>query len=121
MSEDIVLLAPLVSVPRVEDAQFFPGRLREVCRSLMLDFQYNNGSTEALLRRKVKSTKVEDISSNPFSWLEQFLKDYIATVVHLIILLLRSLDNQNRIDNNDILFSNLVPLSEPLQQSLQNL
>jgi hypothetical protein len=78
MSEDIVELAPLVSVPGPGDARFFPGRLREVCTSLMSDFQCNTGTAEALLRRKVKSTKAEDISSNPFSRLEQSSEDYVA-------------------------------------------
>jgi hypothetical protein len=86
----------------------------------MSDFQCNTGTAEALLQRKVKSTKVEDISSNPFSRLEQSSEDYVATVVHLIILLLRSLDNKNRTDDNGILLSILVPLDEPLRQSLQS-
>ena len=122
MNEDIVVMASLVSKPGPGDNHFFPSQLSEVCRMLMSDFQCNIGTVEALLRRKVKSTKPEDISKAPFSRLEQSCEDYVATLVHLMILLLHSLENENKEDHDkDDLLPILVPLSKPLKKSLQSL
>jgi hypothetical protein len=87
----------------------------------MFDLQRNNGAVESLLRRKVKSPNPNDLSKAPFSRLEQSAADYVPTLVHLIVLLLRSLDS-DRLDGDEAdLLSRLVPLDESLRRHLQSL
>lgn len=64
MGIDINIMVPFLSSPNQDsDARFLLNKLREVCRSLMSEFQDSVGMAEVLLRRKVKSTKATDIST----------------------------------------------------------
>ena len=113
-------MASLVAASGSWDVWLFPSRLHKVCFSLMMEFQDNIGSADLLLRRKVKSAK--DISTAPFSRLDRSCEDYTATLVHVIIVLLRSLNSSNDSNNeNRDVFRILVSLDEPLRTSLENL
>ena len=118
--DSLVHMASLVAASGSWDVWLFLSRLHKVCFSLMMEFQDIIGSADSLLRRKVKSAK--DISTVPFSRLDQSCEDYMATLVHVIIVLLRSMNSNNDSNNeNRDVFRILVPLDEPLRTSLENL
>lgn len=132
MGDDLAEVARRVAAPGPADEQCVPVEgLRGVLTSLMSDFQRNNGSAEALLRRKVKSTKPGDLSAAPFSRLDHSSDQYVGTLVHLVVVLLRFLDDggSEHVGSSgfcgggggDDVRPVLVPLGLGLRQSLRGL
>jgi hypothetical protein len=121
MNLDVVEMAPLLTIHEPGDTHFFPHCLQEVCTSLMMDFQSTLANTETLLQRKFRSTNLTNISTNPFSRLEQSCQDYVKELIHLLLILLRSLDHTNDKDNIGDTWRILVPLEDKIQLSLQRL
>lgn len=69
----------------------------------------------------LKSRKGNNISTISFIWLEQSCEDYVATSLHLIIVLLWSLYNDGVEDDKDGVLKVLVPLGEQVQYFLRAL
>ena len=114
MDVDVEAMRPWASAKHGADDRFFPDRLREVCSSLMKDFQRIIGSAESLLRKKVKSTSEVETCRVPFYRLEQSSEEYVGTMSHLLIILLRSLDaadGTSDTDGGDVL-KVMVPLGD---------